>query len=386
MIYRLILRPMLYALPAETAHHWVMGGLRVAMRAGALLRLVRRWVMPRDPSLAIDAFGLRFPNPVGLAAGLDKDAEAFEAFGALGFGFVEVGTLTAEPQPGNPRPRLFRLPRDRALINRMGFNNHGARAAAERIARQPGRATLLGINIGKTKRVANEHALDDYARSAQCVAALADYVVINVSSPNTPGLRDLQAVSALRPLLERTRAALDAARPERRVPLLLKIAPDLSDDDIDAIAELALELRLDGIIATNTTVSRSGLASDPADVEACGAGGLSGAPLKTRALAVLRRLRGRLGARVVLIAAGGIEDADDAWQRICAGASLVQVYTGLIYEGPLLPRRIALGLARRVREAGLASLAEAVGSSADATLGGTDASAATSRADGASQR
>jgi dihydroorotate dehydrogenase len=377
MIYRLLLRPLLYALPAETAHHAVMGGLRVGMRAPALLRLVRRWLMPRDASLATEAFGLRFPNPVGLAAGLDKNAEAFEAFGALGFGFVEVGTLTAEAQPGNPRPRLFRLPRDRALINRMGFNNHGAGAAAERIARQPERATLLGINIGKTKRVAIEHALDDYAHSAERVAALADYVVINVSSPNTPGLRDLQAVSALRPLLVRTRAVLDAARPERRVPLLLKIAPDLSDEDIDAIAELALELRLDGIIATNTTVSRSGLASAAAEVQACGAGGLSGAPLKPRALAVLRRLRARLGPRVVLIAVGGIESAEDAWQRIVAGASLVQIYTALIYEGPLLPRRIASGLAQRARQAGFASVADAVGSEVDAAGSSTSTSTAT---------
>lgn len=293
------------------------------------------------------AFGLTFPNPIGLAAGLDKDAEAIEAFAAFGFGFVEVGTLTAEAQPGNPRPRLFRLPRDRALINRMGFNNEGAVAVARRIANVRERHARIGINIGKTKRVALADALEDYARAATAVAAQADYVTINVSSPNTPGLRELQEIDALRPLLLRVRQALDSARPAHRVPLLLKIAPDLSDTDIDAIAELALELRLDGIIATNTTIARTNLSSAPDDVDACGEGGLSGAPLKARSLAVLRRLHARVGERVTLIAAGGIETADDAWERIQAGATLIQLYTALIYEGPLLARRIALGLLER---------------------------------------
>jgi dihydroorotate dehydrogenase len=362
MIYRLFVRPALYALPPETAHRMVMSGLGLCARLPLLLPLVRSVLATRDPALAIEAFGLRFANPIGVAAGLDKNAEAFEPLGALGFGFVEVGTLTAEAQPGNPQPRLFRLPKDRALINRMGFNNHGAAAAAERISRVRARRTLLGINIGKTKQVAHEAALEDYTRSATAIALHADYVVINVSSPNTPGLRDLQAVSALRPLLTRMRAVLDAARPGQRVPLLLKIAPDLSDEDIDAIAELALELRLDGIIATNTTVSRSGLSSPPAEVAACGAGGLSGAPLRARALAVLARLRARVGTRVVLVAVGGIESADDAWERICAGATLVQIYTGFIYEGPLLPQRIAHGIAQRARDAGFARVSDAIGS------------------------
>ena len=312
-----------------------------------LTRFLRNRCAPDDPRLVTSAFGLTFSNPIGLAAGLDKDAEAVEAFAALGFGFVEVGTLTAEAQSGNSRPRLFRLPRDRALVNRMGFNNAGADAAARRIARVRDRHALVGINIGKTKRVALADALDDYAHAAAAVAAQADYVTINVSSPNTPGLRELQEIDALRPLLVRVRRTLDSARPTHRVPLLLKIAPDLDDAELDAIADLALELRLDGIIATNTTVARTKLSSAPRDIDACGEGGLSGAPLKARALAVLRRLHARVGNRVTLIAAGGIETVDDAWERIQAGASLLQIYTGLIYEGPLLARRIAFGLLER---------------------------------------
>ncbi len=358
MIYRSLLRPLLFTLSAETAHRLT---LRVLAAATPLLRPLHSALLPRDPALVVNAFGLTFPTPVGLAAGLDKDAEAFEAFGALGFGFVEIGTITAEPQPGNPRPRLFRLPADRAVINRMGFNNRGAQAAAAHIANAGKRRTVLGINIGKTKVVPNEQAADDYARSARLLAPLADYMVVNVSSPNTPGLRQLQSVTELRRLLVRVRETLEAARPTR-VPLLLKIAPDLADEDIDAIADLALELQLEGIIATNTTIRREGLATSPDVVAACGDGGLSGPPVKVRALEVLRRLRARVGTRVTLVAVGGIESADDAWARIRAGATLVQVYTALMYEGPLLARRIALGLAARARAAGYSSVAAAVGS------------------------
>jgi dihydroorotate dehydrogenase len=278
---------------------------------------------------------------------------------ALGFGFVEIGTVTAEPQPGNSRPRLFRLPRDRALINRMGFNNDGAAAAARRLARRG--AGTVGANIGKTKRVPEADAIADFTASAQRLAPLADYVVVNVSSPNTPGLRDLQAVDKLRPLLAAVRRACDLASPTRRVPLLVKIAPDLADADIDAIADLALELGLDGIIATNTTIARTGLTTRDAAVAALGAGGLSGPPVKLRALEVLRRLRVRVGSRVLLIAVGGIETADDAWQRIRAGATLVQAYTGFIYGGPAWPRRLHRELAAKVRAAQLASVEQAIG-------------------------
>ena len=312
--------------------------------------LLRRWLGPRDPVLRVRALGLEFPGPLGLAAGFDKDARGTRGLAALGFGFVEVGTVTARAQPGNPRPRMFRLTADRALVNRMGFNNAGAAAAAARLRRSRARpgGPVVGVNIGKTRAVPDAEAAADYAASARAVAAVADYVVVNVSSPNTPGLRDLQAADRLRPVLVAVRSALDAASGGRRVPLLVKIAPDLADADVDAVADLALELGLDGIIATNTTISRDGLASPAAEVAAAGAGGLSGPPLRARSLAVLRRLRARAGDRLVLIAAGGIETPDDAWERLRAGATLVQAYTGFVYGGPLWPRRMHAGLARRM--------------------------------------
>jgi dihydroorotate dehydrogenase len=367
-VYELLYRVLLRRLPAENAHALGFGLIRAAAAVPGAAWLLRRWLAPRDPVLRVRALGLDLPGPLGLAAGFDKDARGVDALGALGFAFVEVGTVTAHAQPGNPRPRMFRLAADRALVNRMGFNNEGATVAAARLrARRARRArderggaapAAVGVNIGKTKKVPAGQAIGDYVTSARLVADVADYVVVNVSSPNTPGLRDLQAVSSLRPLLTAVREALDGAAPEsgRRVPLLVKIAPDLADGDIDAIADLALELGLDGIIATNTTVSREGLATGPAEVAAAGAGGLSGQPLRPRALEVLRRLHARTAGRLVLIAAGGIETADDAWERIAAGATLVQAYTGFIYGGPLWPRRIHRGLARRAREAGLSSV------------------------------
>jgi dihydroorotate dehydrogenase len=328
-----------------------MAAMRTVAASSSLTDFLDSRLALNDPALAVDAMGLRFAHPIGLAAGLDKDAEAVAAFGALGFAFVEAGTLTAQAQPGNPRPRLFRLPRDRALINRMGFNNGGAAAAALRLTGGLDARTIVGINIGKTKHIGLDAALEDYACSARLVAPHAHYVTINVSSPNTPGLRELQSTEHLRPLLARVRDALDDAGAPRRVPLVLKIAPDLSDDEIDAIAELALDLPLDGIIATNTTIERPNLSSDAQRIAAYGAGGLSGAPLRPRALSVLRRLHARVGARVTLIASGGIATIDDAWERIQAGASLLQIYTALIYEGPLIARRLALGLAERARAA-----------------------------------
>ena len=381
-MYGLAYRTVLRRLPAEGAHRAGFGLIRLAGAIPGGPWLLRRWFAPRDPVLRVRALGLDLPGPLGLAAGFDKDARGVDALGALGFAFVEAGTVTAQPQPGNPRPRMFRLPADRALINRMGFNNQGAAVAASRLRHRRG-TVAVGVNIGKTKVVPPERAAADYVASARLVAPVAGYVVVNVSSPNTPGLRDLQAVPTLRPLLTAVRAALDEVTAAggadesageapvggRRVPLLVKIAPDLADGDVDAIADLALELGLDGIIATNTTIGRAGLVSDPALVEAAGAGGLSGAPLRARSLEVLRRLYGRTGDRLVLIAAGGIETADDAWERITAGATLVQAYTGFINGGPGWPRQLQDGLARRVRQAGLASITEARGAAAPESRG-----------------
>ena len=348
-MYRAIYAVLLRRLPAEAAHRAGFWLIRTAAAVPGVAWALRRALGPGDPALRVRALGLDFPGPLGLAAGFDKDGEGVTGLAALGFGFVEVGTVTAQPQPGNPRPRMFRFPDERALVNRMGFNNHGAAALAFRLRAlraRPGYRPIIGVNIGKTKVVPEEHAVADYVTSARLVADVADYVVVNVSSPNTPGLRDLQSVGKLGPLLAAVREALDQASPRRRVPLLVKIAPDLADEDVDAVADLALDLGLDGIIATNTTISRAGL-RDSAAVAAAGPGGMSGAPLKSRALEVLSRLHARTGDRLVLIAAGGIETADDARERLAAGATLLQAYTAFIYQGPFWPHRIQADLVKR---------------------------------------
>jgi dihydroorotate dehydrogenase len=319
--------------------------LSATLGTRAARALARRLLGPRDPALRVRALGLDLPSPLGLAAGFDKEAAHVDALSALGFGFVEIGTITAQPQPGNPRPRMFRLPADAALVNRMGFNNAGAVAAAARLARARDPGVVVGVNIGRTKVA--EDAATDLRESARVLAALADYLVVNVSSPNTPGLRDLQAVERLEPLIAAVRAgAAKAGAPG--VPLLVKIAPDLADEDVDAIADLAVRAGLDGIVATNTTISRDGLRSAPADVAAAGAGGLSGAPLAERSLAVLRRLRARVGSDMVLISVGGVGDGAEAAARLAAGATLVQAYTAFVYGGPLWPARAQRALARQL--------------------------------------
>jgi len=302
--------------------------------------------------LASTVFGVRFPGPLGLAAGFDKDGLGLDAWGSLGFGYAEVGTVTALPQPGNPEPRLFRLPADRALLNRMGFNNGGAGQLALRLARHHPDVPV-GVNIGKSKATQPERAAEDYAASARLLGPLASYLVVNVSSPNTPGLRDLQATESLRPILT-------AVLAETTTPVLVKIAPDLADVDIDAVADLAVELGLAGIVATNTTISRTGLRTP--GVDTLGAGGVSGPPVAQRALDVLRRLYARVGDRLVLIGVGGIETAEDAWQRIAAGASLLQGYTGFIYGGGLWAKHIHDGIAARLHAGGYPDIAAAVGS------------------------
>jgi dihydroorotate dehydrogenase len=336
--YRLLFDHVLTRVDAETAHRLGF----TALKAGAPVARM----LPAGGSAPLHVMGLDFPGPLGLAAGFDKNAEGIDALAALGFAFVEVGTVTGEPQPGNPRPRLFRLPADRAVVNRMGFNNDGAEVVARRLADRLAsrhRDVVVGVNIGKTKLVPEDEAVADYEKSTGLLAPYADYLVVNVSSPNTPGLRDLQATARLRPLLDAVRRRADAVT-ERHLPLLVKIAPDLADKDLLDVADLALELGLDGIVATNTTISRAGLRSRPEQVERAGAGGLSGAPLRARATEVLRLLRERVGPDLAIVAAGGIATADDARERLDAGASLLQAYTGFVYGGGLWPSRMQRAL------------------------------------------
>jgi dihydroorotate dehydrogenase len=358
LTYRLFFKLFLARIDPELAHSFAFRLLQAAIAIPLVRALLGRFLAPSEPSLQVRALGLSFPSPLGVAAGLDKDATWFEGLGLLGFGFVEVGTVTARPQAGNPKPRIFRIPRERALLNKMGFPNPGAEAVAMHLRKHSGRV-VLGVNVGKSKVIPLASAGEDYRAAVERVAPLSDYVVVNVSSPNTPGLREMQAVELLRPLLADVRSGLQAAGAE--IPLLVKIGPDASDALLDAIAELALDLSLDGIVAVNTTVDRRGLGAAAATLTSVEGGGVSGAPLKARALEVLRRLHARTGGSLVLISVGGVEGPDDAWQRILAGATLVQAYTGFVYGGPLWPRRMNRDLARRVRKSGRPSIQDLVG-------------------------
>ena len=341
MLYRL-LRPALFTLDPETAHGLAITALKALPRRPA----------PADGPLSIDVAGLAFPNPLGMAAGFDKDGEVPDALLGLGFGFAEVGSITPRPQAGNPKPRLFRLAEDQAVINRMGFNNGGAPAAAARLAARQGHSGIVGINVGANKDSADRIA--DYAQMTRIMAPLASYLAVNISSPNTPGLRALQDEGALTALLD---AVLEARGPDGP-PVFLKVAPDLEPADIDAIARIAIDKRLAALTVANTTISRPPLHSRHAGET----GGLSGAPLKDLALARLRDLRRATGGALPLVGVGGIASAQDAWQRIRAGASVVQLYSAMIYEGPGIARRIVCGLEALMRRDGFASVAEAVGS------------------------
>lgn len=337
-----LIRPLAFALDPERAHGATIAALK--------------WVPPHSPphfpgSLATTVAGLRFPTPVGLAAGFDKDAEVAERLLSLGFGFVEVGTLTPRRQEGNPKPRLFRLRKDRAVINRMGFNNCGQAAAFQRLERFSHLPGLIGVNIGANKD--SDDRIGDYVVGVRAMAGVADYLTINISSPNTPGLRQLQDEGALRALL----AAISEARPKKGPPIFLKVAPDLGEGEPDQIVRVTLEHGVDALVVANTTVSRPLLKSSRAKES----GGLSGEPLKPLALKALREFRSASGGQLPLIGVGGIATAEDAWERIRAGASLVQLYTAMVYEGPGLARRIARGLAERLKREGFANIAEAVG-------------------------
>jgi dihydroorotate dehydrogenase len=358
-----LMRPLFFALDAERAHRLSMSLFTAAMRLGPVRQATIHYYRMDDPRLRVRSFGIDFPTPIGLAAGFDKNAEYFDALHALGFGFIEVGTVTGEAQPGNPRPRLFRLPADRALLNRMGFNNKGSAAVAEALARRPIQP-VLGINIGRSKIVPNEDAPADYLASFERLFRFGRYFVVNVSSPNTPGLRDLQE---RRPLTALLRALADrngelAARysvPPR--PILLKIAPDLSGSQVEAIVEMTRQIPVAGLVATNTTICRDGLRTPAAQVAALGAGGLSGAPLTERGRRMVADLYRRTEGRVPIIGVGGIMNGEDAWQMIRSGASLVQVYTGFIYGGPGFIRAIHQHLLRRLAESGKGTLDTVVG-------------------------
>jgi dihydroorotate dehydrogenase len=363
MLYRSLLRPLLFRLPPETAHELALNSLSFAP---GLTKTLLGNRFKRSPFGNLWRFGLNFANPVGLAAGFDKDGVAIESLAALGFGFIEAGTVTRQPQPGNPRPRLFRLPLDKALINRAGFNNEGATALANRLQRSR-LDCVLGVSIGKSKIVALKDAVADYLKSFEAVYPVADYIAVNVSSPNTPGLRELQKSNQLDELLqalqERNKQLADDIG-RGVLPLLVKLSPDLNADELKSIVEIALRNKIAGLIATNTTINRVSLKTDRKVVEACGEGGLSGAPLRRRSLEMIATLYNMTDGSLPLIGVGGVFSAHDAWEMISAGASLLQIYTGFIYEGPGIARKINDGLRKIISEKGFVSLDEAVGSRA----------------------
>ncbi|HEV2860677.1 MAG TPA: quinone-dependent dihydroorotate dehydrogenase [Pyrinomonadaceae bacterium] len=367
MLYRSILRPLLFRLPPETAHELALHALTAGFGAGAARRAARRR-LARPLFGELRRFGLRFENPVGVAAGFDKNGVAAHALAALGFGFVEVGTVTRLAQPGNPRPRLFRLPLDRALINRLGFNNAGAAALAERLNGSGKPPCVLGVNIGKSRVVAVEEAAADYLASFDLIHPHADYVAVNVSSPNTPGLRELQRADLLAGLLgelQRRNGELSERAGRERTPLLVKVAPDLGAGELELIVDVAKRVGFAGIIATNTTVSRDGLKTPRGRVESFGDGGLSGAPLRSRSTQVVAALHRLSRGALEIVGVGGVFNAEDAWEKISAGASLVQLYTGFVYEGAGVVARINEGLAAILSRHGLSGLDEAVGCRAD---------------------
>ena len=347
-MYKTFIRPLLFRMNPERAHAFTFSCLKALQKIPFGLALASLFFRKKDPRLEREVFGIKFPSPVGVAAGLDKDAEVPDALGALGFSFVEIGTVTPEPQPGNPSPRLFRLPEDKALINRMGFNNQGAKAAAGRLAKRRTRV-IVGGNIGKNKVTPNAQATSDYLKCYDALYPYVDYFAVNVSSPNTPGLRELQdkePLEALLTALQKKNASMPAAK-----PVLLKIAPDLTDDQLDDIIEIVGNTGIAGVIATNTTVSREMILSTRADkVEAMGAGGLSGMPLSERSTEVIRYLHERSGGRFPIIGVGGIMSPDDALEKLDAGASLVQVYTGFIYEGPAFVKSINKAILKASKE------------------------------------
>lgn len=345
-MYKFVVRPLLFLVDPEKIHHIVFFALKLAGRIPGVKLLLRSLYSYRNPSLQRELFGLKFENPVGLAAGFDKDARLIDELACLGFGFIEIGTLTPVAQPGNEKPRLFRLPEDEALINRMGFNNEGVEAAVQRLKKRKSNV-IVGGNIGKNKVTPNEQAFDDYVKAFEALYPYVDYFVVNVSSPNTPGLRDLQEKEPLQKLLS---GVIQLSRNQKKYkPVLLKIAPDLSPSQLDDVVGILKVTKTDGVIATNTTISREGLVTSATEVQHIGNGGLSGKPLSVRANEVIAYLRDKLGKEFPIIGVGGILSTEDALAKFKAGADLVQLYTGFIYEGPAFAKRINKALLKRKR-------------------------------------
>ncbi|MBX9850209.1 MAG: quinone-dependent dihydroorotate dehydrogenase [Cytophagaceae bacterium] len=336
-MYKSFIRPFLFKADPEKIHHFTFSALKFSCKIPGVRILLKSTLKIEDPKLEREVFGIKFKNPVGLGAGLDKDALVIDELACLGFGFIEIGTVTPKPQPGNEKPRLFRLKPDNALINRMGFNNSGVKAIAERLRKRK-TTIIIGGNIGKNKNTLNEEALKDYEESYDELFDCVDYFVVNVSSPNTPGLRALQEKEPLKRIL----LALEGKnqKKNRPKPILLKIAPDLTNEQLDDIISIVLETRISGVIATNTTINRRGLHTPAASIEKIGAGGLSGKPLKNRSTEVIRYLHQHSQGRFPIIGVGGIHSEEDALEKLKAGASLIQLYTGFIYEGPGLIKRI----------------------------------------------
>ncbi len=357
-MYKLLLRPLLFLLDAETSHTLTLAVLRLFYFIPGFGWIVRMLYARRAPSLSVEVMGKHFPNPIGLAAGFDKNARYLEMLADFGFGWLELGTITPQSQPGNPRKRLFRIPSQRALINRMGFNNAGVDVFLENL-RRSGKPCLIGVNIGKNRDTLLERATDDYLQALRAVYTHADYVAVNISSPNTPDLRALQEQNKLDDLLRALKTEQVTLAKTRRVyvPIALKVAPDLDDAQIKTVAEKVLEHKFDAVIATNTTLSRPGLDDVLLAKEA---GGLSGWPLKDLSTAVIRKLYHHLQGNVPIIGVGGVENANDAWEKLVAGADLIQIYTGFIYKGPGVVKNIVKGLAKRVEVSGEPTLAEAV--------------------------
>ncbi len=363
-LYSSIIRPLLFKMPTETAHELGLSALRLGLGA----EFVQKQFAGKfacDEFGELERFGLKFKNPFGVAAGFDKNALVARQLCALGFGFVEVGTVTFAPQKGNPKPRLFRLPQDEALINRAGFNNDGTPAVIERLKKSRPADCVLGVNIGKNKDVPNEAATENYLASFDLAHAVADYIAVNVSSPNTPNLRELQKAESLDELLsalQKRNIELNSIN-KKNLPLLVKIAPDLSEAEIESVTDVCLRLNLNGIIATNTTVSRNNLQASAAEIESIGSGGLSGKPLKRRSTEVISRIYRHSKGKLPVIGVGGIFTAEDAFEKIAAGACLVQAYTGFVYQGFTFARDVNFGLAKILRERGFKSLDEAIGTS-----------------------